>query len=255
MAASTDRDKLLAVADELARAAAAPPVRGRRVRLPVVSAQDAAGLIALLHEQLERAIEVRTAYLAEQTEPTMKLACDRGCTACCTGPVVVGEAEAAAVAVWLLDHPELLARFHAVYPQWRAALGTLIEDIFTAAERDQAAMEYRRRKVLCPFNEAGDCTIYPVRPALCRKTHALESPEPCSVIGGQIEYLGHPAVEGTYEDQHELRELLQRSLAPDRREDLLGKAVLRRLTAATAFPNQPCPCGSGQKQKRCCGGA
>ncbi len=252
MAATPDRDKLLAVADELAGAAAAPPARGRKVRLPVVSAQDNAGLIALLHDQLDRAIEVREAYLAEQGET---VACGRGCNACCTAPVVVGEAEAAAIAVWLADRPEQLARFQTLYPQWRAALGSLIEDLFAIAERDQAAMEYRSRRVLCPFNEAGDCTIYPVRPALCRKAHALQSAEPCSVVGGRIEYLSHPAVEGTYEDQHELRALLQRSLAPDRREDLLPKAVLRRLTAATAFPNQPCPCGSGQKQKRCCGGA
>jgi Fe-S-cluster containining protein len=252
MAATTDREKLMMLAGELARATMAPPVRGRKVRLPVIAAQDAAGLVAMMHEQLEEAIDHRSAYLAEQR---MTLACDRGCTACCTGPVVVGEAEATAVVVWLADHPEIQARFLAVYPAWRAALGALIESIFNEADRERAAMEYRTRKVLCPFNEAGDCTIYPVRPALCRKAHALESAEACSVIGGQIEYLSHPAVEGTYEGQHQLRQLLQLSLAPDRREELLGKAVLRRLTAATAFPNQPCPCGSGQKQKRCCGAA
>ncbi len=252
--APVDRDKLMRIAQELAEAASkagAAPGRVRK-RLPVIAAGDAAGLIAIMHDQLDQAIELRSAYLAEQG---LTQACDRGCVACCTGPVVVGEAETAAVAVWLAAHPEVQARFLAVYPQWRAALGSLIEDIFTAADRDRASMEYRQRRTLCPFNEAGDCTIYEVRPALCRKTHALESREPCSVIGGQIEYLSHPAVEGTYEQQQSMRELLHRSLAPERRDELLGKAVLRRLTSATAFPNQPCPCGSGQKQKRCCGAA
>jgi Fe-S-cluster containining protein len=251
-AATTDRDKLLRVAQELAEAAhraAAAPGKVRK-RLPVVATADAAGLVALMHDQLDQAIELRSAYLAEHG---MTQACDRGCVACCSGPVVVGEAEAAAVALWLSAHPEVQARFLAAYPPWRAALGSLIEDIFTAEDRDQAARQYRERRVLCPFNEAGDCTIYEVRPALCRKTHALTSREPCSVIGGQIEYLGHPAVEGAYEQQQPMRELLHQSLAPTRRDDLLGKAVLRRLTSATAFPNQPCPCGSGAKQKRCCG--
>jgi Fe-S-cluster containining protein len=251
--ATTDRDKLLRIAEEIAEAANKPAARDGKRRLPVVTANDAAGLMALMHEQLDEAIERRTAAIAEGG---MVEACHRGCTACCTGPVVVSEPEAVAVAVWLSEHSDLLARFRAVYPQWRAALGSLIEDIFaddSEAGRERAAMAFRQRRTMCPFNHEGACTVYPVRPALCRKAHALETPERCSVIGGEIEYLSHPAVELTYEAQQSMRAALHRALTPGRREELLPKAVLRRLTMATAFPNQACPCGSGQKQKRCCG--
>ncbi|MEZ4363563.1 MAG: SEC-C metal-binding domain-containing protein [Kofleriaceae bacterium] len=253
MSAGADRTRLMRVAQELATAAQQPPPKQGRRRLPVVAARDAAGLVEILHEQLDQAIAQRTAFIAEGG---MVLACGRGCTACCTGPVVVGEAEAVAVAVWLDAHPEVRERFRAAYQAWRAALGALIEEIFlddSDEGRQRAAEAFRSRRAMCPFNEQGDCTIYPVRPALCRTTHALETRERCSVIGGQIEALRHPAVEGTYERQHALRSLLQRSLEPGRRDELLPKAVVRRLTLAAAAPNQPCACGSGRKHKRCCG--
>jgi hypothetical protein len=253
MSATTDRPKLLRIAQELAEASNRPAPRDGKRRLPVVATHDAAGLVAMMHEQLDEAIELRSRAVAEGG---MKMACQRGCTACCTGPVVVNESEAAAVAVWLADHAETRAQFLAAYPPWRAALGALVEEIFADASeqgRDRAAMAFRQRRAMCPFNREGSCTIYPVRPALCRKAHALESSERCSVIGGEIEYLSHPAVEGTYDAQQGMSHALHEALRPGSREDLLPKSVLRRITAATAFPNQPCPCGSGQKQKRCCG--
>jgi SEC-C motif/Putative zinc- or iron-chelating domain len=255
MSATTDRPKLLRIAQELAEASGRPASRDGKRRLPVIATQDAAGLVAMMHQQLDDAIELRERAISDGG---MVLACHRGCTACCTGPVVVNESEAVAVAVWLGDHPEARAQFLEAYPGWRAALGALVEDIFaddSDAGRERAAMAFRERRAMCPFNRQGSCTIYPVRPALCRKAHALENSERCSVIGGEIEYLSHPAVEQTYDAQRGMSDALGEALRPGGREDLLAKSVLRRLTATTAFPNQPCPCGSGQKQKRCCGAA
>ncbi len=250
--APPDRERLMRVAVGLAEAASQT---SRKRRLPVVSASDAAGLVSLLHEQLDEAIERRHTDAARAGEV---IACGRGCNACCTTPVIVGEHEALAVTRWLSqpEHAAIRERFLAVYPSWRAALGELIEQVAQApddAARVELGVAYRQRWVMCPFNEAGDCAIYPVRPALCRKVHALDSDAACRQPDGEVETFAHPEVEATYEEQEGLRTVLHHSLRPGRVGEALPKSVLRRLTAASAFPNQPCPCGSGAKHRRCCG--
>lgn len=259
-AAPPDRDRLLRVAESLAAAASEPSnapssSSSRRRRLPVVAASDAAGLVALLHEQLDEAIERRQ---ADAAGAGLVIACRRGCNACCASPVIVGEHEALSVARWLSlpDHAAMRERFLARYPSWRAALGDLIEQVALApdeAARAALGAAYRQRWAMCPFNEQGDCAIYPVRPALCRKVHALDSDAACREPDGEVETFAHPEVEATYEGQEGLRAVLHHSLRPGRAGEALPKAVQRRLTAASAFPNQPCPCGSGTKHRRCCG--
>lgn len=223
-------------------------------RLPVVSASDAAGLVVLMYEQLDEAIGRRQ---ADAERAGQVIACKRGCNACCTSPVIVGEHEALTVARWLALHEQAAVRerFSARYPAWRAALGELIEQVTQApddAARAERGAAYRQRGAMCPFNEQGDCAIYPVRPALCRKAHALDSEAACQAPDGQPDTFAHPEVEATYEAQEALRVVLHHSLRPGRIGEALPKAVRRRLTAATAFPNQPCPCGSGEKHRRCC---
>jgi Fe-S-cluster containining protein len=251
-----DRERLLRVAEALAAAASAPArTAANKRRLPVVTAADAAGLVELLHHQLDEAIEQRG---VDAERLGMKIACARGCNACCTTPVVVGEHEAIAVARWLRqpDHAPIRERFLARYPAWRAALGALIEEVAQAPDedaREARGVAYRARAAMCPFNDAGDCSIYPVRPSLCRKAHALGTDAACRDPEGELDYFAHPAVEETYQSQEGLRTVLHHALRPGRRGDALPKAVVRQLTLHTAFPGQPCPCGSGQKQRRCCG--
>jgi Fe-S-cluster containining protein len=256
--ATTDRERLLRVAQSLAEAAAQPtaarPADHRR-RLPVVQAQDAAGLIAMMHEQLDQAIERRSADVAETG---VVIACQRGCHACCYYPVVTSEAEAVAVAQWLIQPENSLVRerFLAAYPAWRAAHGATIEALVATDSKDdrvRACADYFSQRGVCPFNHDGDCTIYPVRPALCRITHAVGSSEKCEE-GIGVATVSHPEVDATYDSQGAMRATLNEALRPGRSVEALPKSVMRRLTGATAFPNQPCPCGSGLKQKRCCRG-
>jgi hypothetical protein len=91
-------ERLAQIARELADAASAAPGPDGRRRLPVIQPRDAAGLVAVMHEQLDGAIDRREAAAQHQQ---MTIACKRGCNACCTTPVVVGEHEALAVAEWL----------------------------------------------------------------------------------------------------------------------------------------------------------
>lgn len=252
MSAPVDRERLAQVAQGLAKAASS--LDGKR-RLPVVAAGDAAGLVAIMYEQLDQAIARRDADIEEAG---IKLGCGRGCNACCALPVMIGDHEAVSVARWLAqpEHAEVRERFLAAYPGWRGALGGTIEEVADApdqATRQAACATYFSRRAMCPFNHQGDCSIYEVRPALCRTTHAVGTNERCQDESSAVETISHPAVESVYNAQSALRTALHASLRAGRPHELLPKAVIRRLTRATAFANRPCPCGSGQKHKACCG--
>lgn len=251
---TVDPARLQRVAEMLAEAAFAREA-GQRRRLPVVQAAEVAGLVGLLHEQLEQAIELRD---SEAAASGVVIACSRGCNACCHLPVVTGEHEAVAIAVWLRDPANAAAkeRFLAKYPAWRQALGDRIERIGAASATlpVDLAIDYFQQRAVCPFNdESGTCTVYPVRPGVCRTTHALDSSERCQGTSGSVATLDHPAVSRTVEAQSAMRAALHETQSPRGHSDLLPKAVMRQLAKATAFPNSPCPCGSGQKFKRCCG--
>jgi Fe-S-cluster containining protein len=255
-AMTTSNERLARIAQELAAAAEAPPDRDGRRRLPVLQPKDAADLTAMLHAQLDAAIEHRS---EDAVARGLHIACARGCNACCISPVFVGEHEALAVAEWLAQPAQepIRARFLALYPAWRATVGELPEtlaDAFGSRDaREGAARTYRERKAMCPFNHDGACAVYPVRPALCRKAHALDSNEGCGDPEWHLRYFEHAETEATYEAQESVRQILHVALRAGRGGELLPKAVMRRLAAAKAGRNDPCVCGSGRKLKKCCG--
>jgi hypothetical protein len=115
-------------------------------------------------------------------------AAERGCTGCCEELVIVSDPEARAVVRWLArpENAEARAAFLDAYPRWRAAAGDAPEQLaaLTVHNRDRAAyaeahVAYWRRRTLCAFNQAGSCTIYPVRPLVCRDAHAVGTNERC----------------------------------------------------------------------------
>ncbi len=221
----------------------------------MVQPAEVAGLVAMMHEQLEYVIDMRN---TEATAAGAKIACGPGCNACCMLPVVVGEHEAVAIAVWLAQpqNAEARQRFLEVYPTWRAKLGDRIEKVAAAVspELETCAFDYFQQKAMCPFNaDGGRCTIYPVRPSVCRTTHALDSNEKCQGQSSTIDEIRHPAVDSTIAGQKAMRMVLHESQRPGAGSDVMPKAVMRQLGKSSAFPNSPCPCGSGLKFKRCCG--
>lgn len=251
---TVDPARLQRVAEMLAEAASAREA-GQRRRLPVVQPAEVAGLVAILHAQLDHAIELRD---SEAAASGVVIACSRGCNACCHLPVMTGEHEAVAIAVWLRDpaNAAAKARFLAKYPAWRSALGDRIERIAgtVSPQLEQLAADYFAQHAVCPFNDDhGECTVYPVRPGVCRTAHALDSNERCQGMSGAVSTITHPAVEHTMAAQSGMRAALHETQSARGTSDLLPKAVMRQLAKATAFPNSPCPCGSGQKFKRCCG--
>ncbi len=246
----SDPERLQRVALALAEAVEANG-QGKKVRLPVIQRADAAGLMNVLHAQLDDAIARRDVEIGG------RMACHNGCNSCCVSTVLVSEGEAVAVAEWLRqpEHGDARARFEAAYPKWRDTLGDLQGKTDARAPKDTHAwmVQVQERGAMCAFNHEGSCTIYPVRPAVCRKTHALDTNAHCTSFDSQAQCYQHPETEEVYESQRPLRFALHQALRPNGRLDLLCSSVYRVLGGAAANRNDPCPCGSGKKYKKCCG--
>ena len=237
---SSDSERLERLARALTQA------DGKRVKLPVVPHADAAAMVAAMHAQLDDAIARRDAEIGE------RMACRMGCNACCTSPVLATEGEAIAIAAWLREHPEARAQFEAAYVTWRAALGELVEQTSARSAEENAAWMARmqQRHVMCAFNQGGACSVYAARPAVCRRTHALDTNEHCTSETVPARYYEHPEAEAVYDGQRPLRFALHKALRPGSRLELVCASVHRLLGEVSR--NAPCPCGSGKKYKRCC---
>ena len=250
MSITRDPERLSRVASQLG---AAMREGGGRVRLPVLQPGDAAGLVMTMHAELDAAIDERSAQAAAEGH---HIACSAGCSSCCVTPVLVTEGEAVTVAEWLRDHDQERAWFAAAYPAWQRGLGSTIQAMHAArndADRRAAAIEHKRKNVMCAFNREGLCSIYEARPARCRRAHALDTNAHCGSEGdGQVKYFEHARTEMTFQEQEPMRAALHHALKPAGGLELLPAAV-HRLLAGTVGRNDPCPCGSGQKYKRCCG--
>jgi Fe-S-cluster containining protein len=231
--------------------------------LPRVTPADAVALTRRFHEAVDETVEARAAYASESG---FHIACSEGCSACCRNPIVVSEGEALAVARWLSEPARAAARhqFEQAYPAWHAELGAELsmlsrreaEGRVTEAERIYEAL--RQRRVMCAFNQHGSCTIYPVRPTVCRHAHAVDTSEHCDAATPErpraLEF--PPADELLYGSRPFVRRLAAALGRPH--TEALCQAVHRLLEAPAAQPappgrNTPCPCGSGAKYKRCCG--
>lgn len=247
----SDVERLQHIALALADAIAARE-DGKQVKLPVIQRGDAARLMHVMHAQLDHAIAQRTEQIGE------RLACTMGCNACCKSPVLVTEGEAIAIVEWLRDpeHADVRARFEAAYPRWRTTLGELVDQAGDPRLPDQTkawCLAVQQRQAMCAFNHDGLCSIYPVRPALCRKAHALDTSANCSSDREQVQYYEHKQTEELYESQNAMRFALHMAVRPNGSVGMLCSAVHRLLAGAAAGRNDPCPCGSEKKFKKCCG--
>jgi hypothetical protein len=254
MPITTDPERLQKVAAKLGMAIAEAERTGQRVRLPVVQPSDAAGLTMVMHEALDDAIADREATVAAEG---LTIACSAGCSSCCVSPVLVTEGEAVTVAEWLLlpENASVRARFLRAYRGWRAGVAHVLEPLTSARSNEEvreAAAAYKAAAVMCAFNHEGLCSVYPARPSRCRRAHALTTNEHCGAgATGEVQYYEHGRTEMTFHEQEPLRAALHHALRPNAGLDALCAAVYRLLDAKT-HRNGPCPCGSGEKYKRCC---
>jgi Fe-S-cluster containining protein len=145
-----------------------------------------------------------------------RIACGEGCSACCANFVRCSMPEALVVADWLNQpaQAEVRARFVAKLPRWREVAGDDPARIeaHLAAQRgskpsgpawdayQRMSVAYARKGNLCPFNEAGRCEIYPVRPLICRTVYVLETADNCLPDRAPPKLVSHPALERAYQE-------------------------------------------------------
>jgi Fe-S-cluster containining protein len=178
----TDADRLLLLFRELLSNVGY--AEGRRRFPRTLTADDAVALTAVSHEEIEQG----TAGRAERARlRKLEIACEPGCCWCCEQPVTVYLPEALRIARWLSRDENVAARglFLGAYPGWRARAGDGFDALTAAiaagdstAEKDAHLAQWRRR-VMCAFTDQGLCTLYEVRPAVCRHCHALETSDRC----------------------------------------------------------------------------
>lgn len=152
-----------------------------------VDDDDAAEIAEAMQRELGRGLEKREALARRKR---MRIVCERGCNVCCEELVIVYLPEALAVARWLdsAAGAEARAWFLEKYPSWRERAGDGIEreadlnaDWQRRAEYEVAHKQQWKRRVMCAFNHDGACSIYPVRPMLCREGHAIDTNARCCV--------------------------------------------------------------------------
>jgi hypothetical protein len=157
---------------------------GRRAFPRTLTPDDAVAITGELHETLDGGAEVRATAARNAGRP---LACARGCTGCCEEMVMVFRPEALRIARWL-ELPENAATrqaFLEAYAAWKQKVGDAPQRLSAVfASGDEAGhrrlhLEVWRQRILCAFNQGGACTIYPVRPLLCRNAHAVGTAEHC----------------------------------------------------------------------------
>jgi Fe-S-cluster containining protein len=155
-----------------------------KVHLPVLQPEDAEAITSLFHAQIDRGTAARAAFVEKHGSV---VACREGCSDCCRQVPAILAGEAVTIARWLErpEHADVKERFLARFPDWHEALKDLIGEWFDAVaakdvERAAAAhAAMYRRGTMCTFNKNGSCTIYEVRPSICRTAHALDSNERC----------------------------------------------------------------------------
>jgi Fe-S-cluster containining protein len=191
--------------------------------------------------QVDRGAAARDEAGAKNHLPVV---CSRGCNGCCEEVVMVYLPDAIAIARWMMEPEHRAARdaFLAAYPRWQQALGDgprRLSELFARGDREAFLAEHRAqwsKRVLCAFNIAGECAIYPVRPLPCRYAHAVETHERCS--GANLG--GKPASRLAFEPLDEYMKHADRLLraahhalgGERRRTQALCEAVHRRLQSA-----------------------
>jgi Fe-S-cluster containining protein len=179
---SEEARRVLALMNELTSDPAY--INGRRSFPRTLTREDATLIAGKLQDAVEDGTAVRARKAAEAGHP---VACRAGCTSCCEQPIMVWLAEALRV-VDHLQRPEnvrVKEAFLAAYPAWREAMGDGIDRIAELTQADDrpahvaAHLDLWRKRILCAFNRNGLCTIYAVRPVVCRNQHALDTPDHC----------------------------------------------------------------------------
>jgi Fe-S-cluster containining protein len=119
------------------------------------------------------------------------ISCKAGCCACCSQLVTISIFEAEALALWIRSLPEsiqheLAERFNQAFIKLSAA--GLIDRLVQIGNQDgqsesesyrRVGLDYLYQRVPCPFLVDESCSIYPIRPLVCREYLVTSPPANC----------------------------------------------------------------------------
>lgn len=144
------------------------------------------------HGLIDRATEELLRVL--RADGRHALACQEGCDACCHSFIRARPAEVARVVAWLRQPENEGPRvgFLARFGPWAEAAGEDPARLEELADRStgraegpeweafqDASRAWTRRRLRCPFNVEGACSIHPVRPTVCRATLVADTAARC----------------------------------------------------------------------------
>jgi hypothetical protein len=120
-----------------------------------------------LHEVVDDLAALGDEYMSRSPTNAALLACKKGCSTCCSRPVVTTAPSVVRLAAWLRERltPEALSEV-----QRRVAT---IDD----ATRGRMLTPRGRPPNPCALLVDGACSVYPVRPFVCRAWNALDVEE------------------------------------------------------------------------------
>ena len=151
---------------------------GERVVLRLTLARgDASAVTDAAATALARAEEL-SAIAREREPPARPIACQKGCSACCTAKVLVAPPEAARIA----------AHARATLPP--EVYTSLVERVHNAHERSRGLTraERIRASIPCPLlDEGGACMVHAVRPIICAGWNSIDK------AGCDAHFLTHTA--------------------------------------------------------------
>lgn len=98
--------------------------------------------------------------------------CRKGCDSCCYNLAKATLAEGALVAATLIER----GTFDKYVPGLERAAKVALE----AEKEPDESLHYLKSKIPCAFLENGECSIYDVRPSVCRTYFVVSDPKMCS---------------------------------------------------------------------------
>jgi Fe-S-cluster containining protein len=157
-------------------------------------------LLPILHSLSESVIESVGSKLSQSGQP---ISCKAGCAACCRLMIPLNLFEAEALAAWIRSEPE--AKQQELALRFESALTSLanagiLDRIVSEDWRVQSdsalkvVNDYFSAQVPCPFLEDESCSIYPIRPLICREYLVTSPPEQCSDLATPITRVKLPLV-------------------------------------------------------------
>jgi len=137
--------------------------------------------------------EIRQEIRPYIDSPQEGISCRKGCTHCCEHFVSVSVSHALLIADYLYASNKAMSAFLRGYSRWICAIednpqasavfSSLEEHTTSAAIVNPYSQEllsaYHAFAVPCPFLDADQCSIYPVRPVCCAAYFAVSPPDYC----------------------------------------------------------------------------